>query len=102
MVEEHRERFGVEPTQALWACRRPLTISAPLASDPRALEDDRLLGRDPWICTSATTSPTAPGGRGRHWGRAGEQVGRGRVERLMRQNGIQGAKRRGKPWRQSA
>jgi len=31
--------------------------------------------------------------------RAGEQVGRGRVERLMRSNGIQGAKRRGKPWR---
>jgi putative transposase len=31
--------------------------------------------------------------------RAGEQVGRGRVERLMRTNGIQGAKRRGKPWR---
>ncbi len=31
--------------------------------------------------------------------RAGEQVGRGRVERLMRANGIQGAKRRGKPWR---
>jgi len=32
-------------------------------------------------------------------GRAGEEVGRGRVERLMRANGIQGAKRRGKPWR---
>jgi putative transposase len=31
--------------------------------------------------------------------REGEQVGRGRVERLMRRNGIQGAKRRGKPWR---
>jgi putative transposase len=31
--------------------------------------------------------------------RSGEQVGRGRVERLMRQNGLQGAKRRGKPWR---
>ena len=31
--------------------------------------------------------------------RAGEQVGRGRVERLMRAHGIQGAKRRGKPWR---
>jgi putative transposase len=29
----------------------------------------------------------------------GEQVGRSRVERLMRQHAIQGAKRRGKPWR---
>jgi putative transposase len=32
-------------------------------------------------------------------GRAGETVGRDRVKRLMRQAGIQGAKRRGKPWR---
>ena len=31
--------------------------------------------------------------------RAGETVGRGRVQRLMHVNGIQGAKRRGKPWR---
>jgi transposase InsO family protein len=31
--------------------------------------------------------------------RAGEQVGRGRVQRLMRSDGIVGAKRRGKPWR---
>jgi putative transposase len=31
--------------------------------------------------------------------RAGENVGRDRVRRLMRQNAIQGAKRRGKPWR---
>jgi putative transposase len=31
--------------------------------------------------------------------RLGEQAGRGRVERLMRIGGIQGAKRRGKPWR---
>ncbi len=31
--------------------------------------------------------------------RAGEQVGRDRVKRLMRTHGIQGAKRRGKPWR---
>jgi transposase InsO family protein len=31
--------------------------------------------------------------------RAGETVPRCQVQRLMRQNGIQGAKRRGKPWR---
>jgi putative transposase len=31
--------------------------------------------------------------------REGEQVGRGRVQRLMREAGIQGAKRRGKAWR---
>jgi transposase InsO family protein len=31
--------------------------------------------------------------------RAGESVGRDRVARLMRLHGIQGAKRRGKPWR---
>ena len=31
--------------------------------------------------------------------RSGESVGRGRVERLMAANQIQGAKRRGKPWR---
>ena len=31
--------------------------------------------------------------------RQGEEVGRGRVQRLMRAAGIQGAKRRGKPWR---
>jgi putative transposase len=32
-------------------------------------------------------------------GRAGEDVGRDRVKRLMRSNAIQGAKRRGRPWR---
>ena len=31
--------------------------------------------------------------------RAGVDVGRDRVKRLMREHGIQGAKRRGKPWR---
>jgi putative transposase len=31
--------------------------------------------------------------------RAGETVGRGQVQRLMQSAGIQGAKRRGKPWR---
>ena len=31
--------------------------------------------------------------------RAGETVGRDRVKRIMREAGIQGAKRRGRPWR---
>jgi putative transposase len=31
--------------------------------------------------------------------REGEHVGRSRAERLMRQNGLQGAKRRDKSWR---
>jgi hypothetical protein len=31
--------------------------------------------------------------------RAGEPVGRDRVKRLMQATGLQGAKRRGKPWR---
>jgi putative transposase len=31
--------------------------------------------------------------------RAGERVPRCRVQRLMRAHGIEGAKRRGKPWR---
>ncbi len=31
--------------------------------------------------------------------RAGEQVPRCRVQRLMKSHGIQGAKRRGKPWK---
>ena len=67
----------------------------------RAVEDERLLAR---IREShaATTTPTAPGACGRRSARAGEPVGRGRVERLMRAHGIQGAKRRGKPWRTTA
>ena len=64
----------------------------------RAVEDERLLGR---IREIHQANYYAYGSR-RMWRaltRAGEQVGRGRVERLMRANGICGAKRRGKPWR---
>ena len=35
----------------------------------------------------------------KHLLREGEQVPRCQIQRLMRSNGIQGAKRRGKPWR---
>jgi transposase InsO family protein len=64
----------------------------------RAREDERLLGV---IAELHERNCLAYGSR-RMWKallRSGEQVGRSRVERLMRQNGLQGAKRRGKPWR---
>jgi transposase InsO family protein len=64
----------------------------------RAVEDARLLGL---IEQLHADNYYAYGSR-RMWKtllRAGETVGRGRIERLMRTHGIQGAKRRGKPWR---
>jgi len=98
-VDEYRGRFGVEPI-----CRT-VGVSASAyyqrASGHRSvrrLEDERLLGR---IRELHAANYYAYGSR-RMWKallREGEQVGRGRVERLMRRNGIQGAKRRGKPWR---
>jgi len=64
----------------------------------RRLEDDRLLE----LIRELHRRNYFAYGSWRMWKallRGGEQVGRGRVERLMRSNGIQGAKRRGKPWR---
>lgn len=64
----------------------------------RAVEDARLLER---IREIHAANYYAYGSR-RMWKalrRAGETPGRCRVERLMRRAGIQGAKRRGKPWR---
>jgi hypothetical protein len=64
----------------------------------RAVDDQRLLGR---IREVHAANYEACGYR-RTWKamlRAGETVGRDDVKRLMRQAAIQGAKRRGKPWR---
>jgi putative transposase len=98
-VDEYRVRFGVEPI-----CRN-LGVSASAYYErasgrlsARRLEDERLLGR---IRGLHAANYYAYGSR-RMWEalvREGEQIGRGRVERLMRTSGIQGAKRRGKPWR---
>jgi hypothetical protein len=98
-IDEHRGRFGVEPV-----CRT-LDVSASAyyqrASGERSarrVEDQRLLGR---IGELHAANYYAYGYR-RMWkalGRAGETVGRDRVKRLMRAHAIQGAKRRGKPWR---
>ena len=98
-IDEHRARFGVEPI-----CRT-LDVSASAyhqratgRRSARAVEDERLLAR---IQEVHAANYYAYGYR-RMWKallRAGEDVGRDRVKRLMRTHGIQGAKRRGKPWR---
>ena len=98
-VDQHRAHFGVEPicrTLGVSASAYYERASGRLSA--RRLEDERLLAR---IRELHAANYYAYGSR-RMWKalvREGEQVGRGRVERLMRRNGIQGAKRRGKPWR---
>ena len=98
-VDEHRGRFGVEPicktlgvSVSAYYQRRSGSPSA------RAVEDERLLGR---IRELHAANYYAYGYR-RMWKalrRAGEPVPRCRVQRLMKSNGIVGAKRRAKPWR---
>jgi putative transposase len=98
-IDEHRGRFGVEPI-----CR-VLGVSASAyyqrktgQRSRRQVADQRLLEL---IRELHAANYYAYGAR-RMWKalhRAGEPVGRCRVERLMRAHGIQGAKRRGKPWR---
>jgi putative transposase len=65
---------------------------------PRVIEDERLLAR---IRELHASNYYAYGYR-RMWKtllRSGEHVPHCRVQRLMRTHGIEGAKRRGKPWR---
>jgi putative transposase len=98
-IDAHRGRFGVEPI-----CRT-LDVSASAyyqratgRRSRRAVEDERLLER---IRELHEANFYAYGSR-RMWialRRAGQPVARCTVERLMRANGICGAKRRGKPWR---
>jgi transposase InsO family protein len=98
-IEEHRERFGVEPIcRVLGVSASAYYQRATGQRSVRQLEDERLLSV---IGDLHERNYCAYGSR-RMWKallRAGEQVGRGRVERLMRENGLQGAKHRGKPWR---
>lgn len=98
-IEEHRERFGVEPIcKTLEVSASAYYQRAKGERSARSLEDERLLDL---IAEIHEANYCAYGYR-RMWialQRAGEQVGRGRVARLMREAGIQGAKRRGKAWR---
>ncbi len=98
-VDGERGRFGVEPictaldvSASAYYQRRSGRRSA------RTVEDERLLAR---IRELHAANYYAYGYR-RMWKtlrRAGEQVPRCRVQRLMKTHAIQGAKRRGKPWR---
>jgi putative transposase len=98
-VDTHRARFGVEPIcRTLGVSASAYYQRASGERSVRSLEDERLLAR---IEELHAANYCAYGYR-RAWKallRAGERVGRDRVKRLMRQHGIQGAKRRGKPWR---
>jgi len=98
-IDEHRERFGLGPV-----CRT-LGVSASAYYQratgercERAVEDQRLVE----VIRATHAANYYAYAYRRTWkalGRAGHDVGRDRVKRLMRRAGIQGAKRRGNPWR---
>jgi putative transposase len=98
-IDEHRDRFGVEPIcSALGASASAYYERRSGRRSARRVEDERLLAKIEEVHAGAYH---AYGSR-RVWKelrRRGETVARCTVERLMRENGIQGAKRRGKPWR---
>lgn len=98
-MDAYRERFGVGPIcKALEVSASAYYARRSGPPSRRALEDERLLRL---IEETHAANYYAYGYR-RTWKalrRAGVAVGRDRVRRLMRQAGIQGAKRRGKPWR---
>ena len=98
-IDTYRDRFGVEPT-----CRA-LGVSASAyyhrrtgARSERSLEDERLLD----VIRQTHEENYCAYGYRKMWlelHRAGETAPRCQVQRLMREHGICGAKRRGKPWR---
>ena len=98
-IDEQRERFGVEPVcRVLGVSASAYYQRATGERSSRQIEDERLLE----LIRELHRRNYYAYGSWRMWRalqRAGEPVGRSRVERLMRTNGIHGAKRRGKPWR---
>ena len=98
-VDEHRGRFGVEPIcETLGVSASAYYERSSGRRSKRSLKDEQLLER---IKEIHAANYYAYGYR-RMWKalqRAGEPVARCTVQRLMAEHGIQGAKRRGKPWR---
>jgi putative transposase len=98
-IDQHRGRFGVEPIcTTLDVSASAYYQRAGGQRSERQVADERLLGR---IGELHAANYFAYGYRKlwRALRRAGEDVGRDHVKRLMREHGIQGAKRRGTPWR---
>jgi putative transposase len=98
-VDEYRGRFGVEPIcNVLGVSASAYYERSSGRRSKRSLKDEQLLER---IKEMHAANYYAYGYR-RMWKalqRAGEPVARCTVQRLMNAHGIQGAKRRGKPWR---
>jgi len=98
-IDQQRERFGVEPIcRVLGVSASAYYQRANGELSARRREDERLLEV---IRVTHKKNYEAYGYR-RTWKalrRAGEHAPRCQVQRLMRSHGIQGAKRRGKPWR---
>jgi putative transposase len=98
-IEERRDVFGVEPIcRTLGVSASAYYQRATGERSARRVEDERLVARIREVHSENFECYGYP----RVWHelrRQGEQVGRDHVARLMRQEGIRGAKRRGKPWR---
>jgi len=98
-LQEHRERFGVEPICSTLGVSASAFYQRETGQrSARQVEDERLLA----VIRETHKKNYEAYGYRRTWKallRAGEQVPRCRVQRLMAANGIRGAKRRGKPWR---
>ncbi len=98
-IDMHRERFGVEPI--CWTLGVSVSAYYQRAKGERCareIEDQRLLA----VIRETHKANYEAYGYRRTWKalrRGGETVPRCQVQRLMRAHGIQGAKRRGKPWR---
>jgi len=98
-IDIERDRFAVELVcRTLGVSPSAYYRRARGERSQRAVEDERLLA----LIEELHAANYEAYGYRKTWkalGRAGEPVGRDRVKRLMRQAGIRGAKRRGRPWK---
>jgi putative transposase len=98
-VDQARARYGVEPVcRTLGVSVSAYYQRATGERSARGVEDERLIARIREVHEENFECYGYP----RVWHelkRQGEQVGRDHVARLMREEAIRGAKRRGKPWR---